>query len=75
MFRPAGGGDLDLEAIIGHVEGSGYGGWYVLEQDIMLDSEPSGDDEPLADVRRSFEYVKGRLGASAAASPGTGGAL
>lgn len=72
MFRPAGDGDLDLEAIISHVEGRGYGGWYVLEQDVMLDAEPEGEG-PLADVRTSLEYVEDRLGA-ASASRGTGGA-
>ncbi len=71
MFRPAGDGDLDLEAVIGHVEGRGYDRWYVLEQDVMLDAEPEGEG-PLADVRTSLEYVEDRLGA--AASHGTGGA-
>ncbi len=72
MYRPAGAGDLDLESIIGFVEGRGYDGWYVLEQDVMLDSEPEGEG-PLADVRTSLEYVEGRLGASVPSSNGTRG--
>lgn len=72
VFRPAGDGALDLEAVIGHVEGGGYDGWYVLEQDVMLDAEPEGG-KPLADVRASLEYVETRLEASAAPH-GTGGA-
>lgn len=74
MYRPAGEGGLDLESIIGSVEGRGYGGWYVLEQDVMLEAEPSAEPEgegPLADVRTSLEYVEDRLGA--ASSHGTGG--
>ncbi len=73
MFRPAGGGGLDLEAIIGHVEGRGYDGWYVLEQDVMLDAEPKGEG-PLTDVRTSLEHVETCLGARVAPSRGTGGA-
>ncbi|MGI8538194.1 MAG: sugar phosphate isomerase/epimerase family protein [Rubrobacteraceae bacterium] len=73
MYRPSGAGDVDLESIIGFVEGGGYGGWYVLEQDVMLDSEPEGEG-PLADVRKSLEFVETRLGANAASSSyGAGG--
>lgn len=73
MYRPAGAGDVDLQSIIGSMEGSGYDGWYVLEQDVMLDSEPEGEG-PLADVRASLKYVEKRLGANAAPSSyGTGG--
>ena len=34
----------------GTLEAAGYQGWYVLEQDVMLDGEPDGDG-PVADVR------------------------
>jgi inosose dehydratase len=70
MFRPAGEGDLDLEEIIARVEVSGYAGWHVLEQDVMLDAEPENEG-PLADVRKSLEYVVSRL---EAARSGTGDA-
>jgi inosose dehydratase len=43
------------------LEGSGYDGWYVLEQDLMLtDGEPQGEG-PVADVRRCLDYVRARL--------------
>lgn len=73
MFRPAGDGDLDLEAIIARIEGRGYDGWYVLEQDVMLDAEPENEG-PLSDVRKSLECVASRLEESSSApSPGAGG--
>jgi inosose dehydratase len=43
------------------LEESGYGGWYVLEQDIMLDGEPEGGGGPIEDVRKSLNFVRGVL--------------
>ena len=48
MFRPLGEGDVDIAAMVRTLEASGYEGWYVLEQDVMLDA-PTGDqpvDQP-----------------------------
>ncbi|HEY4419700.1 MAG TPA: sugar phosphate isomerase/epimerase [Pseudonocardia sp.] len=56
MYRPLGQGDVDVEAIIGHLRGHGYDGWYVLEQDTILTEEPRGEG-PLADVRASLEHL------------------
>jgi inosose dehydratase len=56
MYRPLGQGDVDVEAIIGHLRGHGYDGWYVLEQDTILTEEPRGDG-PLTDVRASLEHL------------------
>ena len=58
MYRPLGSGDVDVAAIVEHLEGRGYGGWYVLEQDTILRSDPSGEG-PVADVRTSVEYLCG----------------
>ncbi|MEU4393552.1 sugar phosphate isomerase/epimerase [Kribbella sp. NPDC023855] len=57
MYRPLGGGDIDLTAIVSALEKSGYDGWYVLEQDTILAERPS-DDGPLADVRASVEHLR-----------------
>ncbi|MDN5858737.1 MAG: sugar phosphate isomerase/epimerase, partial [Pseudonocardia sp.] len=40
IYRPVGHGDVDVAAIVGHLRGCGYDGWYVLEQDTILDEEP-----------------------------------
>ena len=39
MFRPLGEGDVDIAAMVRTLEAAGYDGWYVLEQDVMLDSD------------------------------------
>jgi inosose dehydratase len=56
MFRPLGQGDVDIAAMVGSLEATGYDGWYVLEQDVMLDGEPR-DEGPVADVRASLDYL------------------
>ena len=60
MYRPLGQGDVDVAAIVGHLETTGYTGWYVLEQDTILVSEPL-DEGPVADVRTSFAYISDLL--------------
>lgn len=61
VFKPLGDGDVDTERVIGVLEESGYGGWYVLEQDIMLDGEPERGKGPIEDVRKSLDFVRGVL--------------
>lgn len=58
MFVPLGSGDVDVEGIVTALEGAGYDGWYVLEQDVMLSAEPEGEG-PVADVRRCLAYLTG----------------
>ena len=60
MYRPLGQGDVDVTAIIDHLRGSGYHGWYTLEQDTMLSGPPAGEG-PVADVRTSVEYLRSLL--------------
>jgi malonate-semialdehyde dehydrogenase (acetylating)/methylmalonate-semialdehyde dehydrogenase len=56
MFVPLGTGDVDVTGIVAALEGAGYRGWYVLEQDVMLPGEPDGEG-PVADVRRCLAYL------------------
>lgn len=58
MFRPLGDGDLDIATLVHTLESSGYSGWYVLEQDVMLPRAPLGHG-PLGDVGRSLAYLGG----------------
>jgi inosose dehydratase len=58
MYRPLGEGDVDIAAIVGVLEARGYDGWYVMEQDTVLASEPEGEG-PVADVRTSIEFLAG----------------
>ena len=55
---PLGEGDIDVDSIVNSLEDHGYSGWYVLEQDTILDGEP-GEDGPLEDVRTSLNHVLG----------------
>ena len=59
MYRPLGQGDVDIAAIVGSLEGAGYDGWYVLEQDTILSGPPTtGELGPIADVRASLEHLR-----------------
>lgn len=57
LFQPLGQGTVDVAAMIAALEARGYEGWYVLEQDIMLDDEPT-DEGPVANVRASLDYLE-----------------
>ncbi len=56
MFRPLGQGDVDIAAMVRTLESAGYDGWYVLEQDVVLDSEAQGG-APYADVETSLAFL------------------
>ncbi len=56
MFRPLGAGDVDLEAMVQTLEGAGYRGWYVLEQDVVLDG-PNQSGAPYDDMRTSLAFL------------------
>jgi inosose dehydratase len=57
MYTPLGAGDVDIAGMLSALRGSGYNGWFVMEQDTILDGEPTGDG-PLADVRASVAYLQ-----------------
>lgn len=57
LFTPLGDGDLDIAGVIRTLEDAGYAGWYVLEQDIALDSAPGPGQGPVHDVRRSLDFL------------------
>lgn len=59
MYRPLGRGDVDVAAIVAGLQAHGYDGWYVLEQDTVLDAEPASGQGPSADVQASLAYLAG----------------
>lgn len=61
VFLPLGDGDVDTQRVIEVLQKAGYQGWYVLEQDIMLDDEPEEGGGPVADVRKSLAFVQSKL--------------
>lgn len=57
MYRPLGDGDVDFPAVLELLTGSGYSGWYVLEQDVVLDGEPAAGNGPVAAAARSIDFL------------------
>jgi inosose dehydratase len=62
VFRPLGDGDADLGRLLHLLEKAQYRGWYVLEQDIVVDTEPQEGEGAVAEVRKSLEFLEERLG-------------
>ncbi len=60
-FRPLGGGEVDVTRLLEILDRSNYGGWYVLEQDIMLASEPPEGKGPVNDIRKSLQFLETTL--------------
>jgi inosose dehydratase len=61
LYRPLGQGDVDIAGVVAALEAADYGGWYVLEQDVILDGPPK-DEGPSRGVRESLYYLRGLLG-------------
>ncbi|MQY07677.1 TIM barrel protein [Actinomadura macrotermitis] len=59
VYRPLGGGDVDIAGTVRSLEAAGYRGWYVLEQDTVLDREPGPGAGPVADVRACLDFLAG----------------
>jgi inosose dehydratase len=57
MYRPLGGGGIDIAGIVRALDGAGYDGWYVLEQDTIVEAEPAPAAGPYDDVRTSIAYL------------------
>lgn len=58
MFTPLGDGDVDIAGVVRALENSGFEGWYVLEQDASLASEPASGEGPLADAEVSVRFLE-----------------
>jgi inosose dehydratase len=59
LYVPLGQGDIDMQQVVKNlVEGAGYSGWFVLEQDLTLLAEPLNGVGPIESVRRSVEFLR-----------------
>lgn len=56
MYTPLGGGDVDIAGIVTALRSNGFDGWFVMEQDTILDGEPV-DEGPVRNVRTSVAYM------------------
>ena len=64
LFVPLGKGGVDIAGVIAALEDQGYRGWYVLEQDVSLKSDPSPGSGPKADAIDSVAYLRGLVEAA-----------
>jgi inosose dehydratase len=62
MYRPLGAGDIDVAGIVRALEAVGYRGWYVLEQDTILDAEPPRGGGPRGDVAAGVGFLRDLAG-------------
>ncbi len=60
-FRPLGEGDIEVARLLELLDRSGYRGWYVLEQDIVLEAEPPEGEGPVNDIRKSLAFLEASL--------------
>jgi inosose dehydratase len=58
MYRPLGEGDVEIATIVEVLEASRYRGWYVLEQDTVLDRDPLIGSGPVVDAARSVQFLE-----------------
>jgi len=60
-FRPLGDGDVDVGGVVDRLESSDYTGWYVLEQDSVVETKPDEGEGPVVEVRKSLDYLREKL--------------
>ncbi|MDU5541498.1 sugar phosphate isomerase/epimerase [Varibaculum cambriense] len=58
MFAPIGEGDIDFGTIVSELDKAGFDGYYVLEQDIMIDEEPPAGGGPKANAQKSLQALQ-----------------
>ncbi len=58
MYTPLGQGDVDIARIVSSLVASSYDGWFVLEQDNVVDAEPQAGEGPLLDAKASLDFLK-----------------
>jgi inosose dehydratase len=61
LYTPLGAGDAGIAEIVSTLQDNDFDGWFVLEQDTVLDGEPT-DEGPVRDVIASVGYLRGVLG-------------
>jgi inosose dehydratase len=58
LYRPLGAGDIDIAAIVETLSAAGYDGWYVMEQDTVIEADPAPRTGPYAAVHASIAYLE-----------------
>lgn len=63
LYTPLGQGDVDVATIVNSMLDAGYTGWFVLEQDTVVDADPAAGEGPIADSAASVAYLKSLVAA------------
>jgi inosose dehydratase len=71
LFVPLGDGDAPVAEIVRSLDAARYGGWYVLEQDAVIDDSYDAAT-PAEDMRRSIDFLR-TLGAHDLVAHSAGG--
>ena len=57
LYRPLGEGDVDVAGVVESLRGQGYDGWYVLEQDLVIEADGDGA-RPLENTLQSVSFLR-----------------
>ena len=58
MYRPLGEGEAEIATVVAALEAHEYQGWYVLEQDTVLDQYPPTGEGPMLAADHSARYLE-----------------
>jgi len=58
MYRPLGQGDVGIDQIVKNLLSNGYNGWFVLEQDLVINDEPAPGAGPVEFAKASVEFLR-----------------
>jgi len=58
LYRPLGQGDVDVRSLLQSLLAAGYDGWFVLEQDTVLQLVPAEGEGPVADAGASAAHLR-----------------
>lgn len=58
LFQPFGRGDVAIDECVFALENAGYDGWYVMEQDTFVATDPAPGEGPVQDLRISLAYLR-----------------
>ncbi len=58
LYPPLGRGDASVSDVVSVLEAAGYDGWYVIEQDAVLEGEPTAGRGPVEGQRESLRFLE-----------------
>ena len=57
LYPPLGLGAADVSDVISVLESAGYDGWYVIEQDVVVEGDPAAGHGPVEGQRESLNFL------------------